>query len=171
MKEQRFDIYQHITDRIVAAIEAGAGEFRLPWHRSAGNILRPVNIASKKAYRGVTCWRYGPHPRRRASRPAHGGPIGSGERLARRSGRARRPLSSSSTRSLKSRASPMTATPRRPKQRASAQFPQRRPPARGFQGTASGGRFTACNGRKYGIRRTSPRHPADAALFYPLDLI
>ena len=52
-KEQRFDIHQHITDQIVAAIESGAGEFRLPWHRSAGNIMRPVNVASKKAYRGV----------------------------------------------------------------------------------------------------------------------
>jgi antirestriction protein ArdC len=53
MKTERFDIHQHITDRIIAAIERGAGEFRLPWHRSAGNIMRPVNIASKKAYRGV----------------------------------------------------------------------------------------------------------------------
>jgi antirestriction protein ArdC len=59
MKEQRFDIHQHITDKIIAAIENGAGEFRLPWHRSAGNIMRPVNVASKKAYRGVnilTLW-------------------------------------------------------------------------------------------------------------------
>src|SRR5271154_3022276 len=52
-KEQRFDIHQHITDQIVAAIERGAGEFRLPWRRAAGNIMRPVNIASKKTYRGV----------------------------------------------------------------------------------------------------------------------
>src|SRR5271155_2667131 len=52
-KEQRFDIHQHITDQIIAAIERGAGEFRLPWHRAAGNIMRPVNVASKKAYRGV----------------------------------------------------------------------------------------------------------------------
>ena len=55
----RFDIHQHITDQIIAAIERGAGEFRLPWHRAAGNIMRPVNIASKKAYRGVnilTLW-------------------------------------------------------------------------------------------------------------------
>ena len=62
MKEQRaerFDIHQHITNQIVAAIEAGAGEFRLPWHRAAGNIMRPVNVASKKAYQGVnilTLW-------------------------------------------------------------------------------------------------------------------
>jgi antirestriction protein ArdC len=59
MKSERFDIHQHITDQIIAAIESGAGEFRLPWHRSAGNIMRPVNIASKNAYRGVnilTLW-------------------------------------------------------------------------------------------------------------------
>jgi antirestriction protein ArdC len=59
MKSERFDIHQHITDQIIAAIEGGAGEFRLPWHRSAGNIMRPVNIASKNAYRGVnilTLW-------------------------------------------------------------------------------------------------------------------
>jgi len=53
MKEQRFDIHQHITNQIVAAIEAGAGEFRLPWHRAAGSVLRPVNVASKKPYQGV----------------------------------------------------------------------------------------------------------------------
>ncbi|MFA5952865.1 MAG: ArdC family protein [Hyphomicrobium sp.] len=36
-----------------------AGEFKLPWHRSAGSITRPTNIDSKKAYRGiniVTLW-------------------------------------------------------------------------------------------------------------------
>lgn len=59
MKTERFDIHQHITNQIIAAIENGAGEFRLPWHRSAGNIMRPINIASKNAYRGVnvlTLW-------------------------------------------------------------------------------------------------------------------
>ena len=45
----------------MSAIERGAGDFRLPWHRAAGNIMRPVNIASKKAYRGVNVvalWAY-----------------------------------------------------------------------------------------------------------------
>jgi antirestriction protein ArdC len=59
MRAERFDIHQHITNQIIAAIENGAGEFRLPWHRSAGNIMRPINIASKNAYRGVnvlTLW-------------------------------------------------------------------------------------------------------------------
>jgi antirestriction protein ArdC len=61
MTKERFDIHQHITDKIVSAIERGAGDFRLPWHRSAGNSMRPVNIASKKAYRGiniVALWAY-----------------------------------------------------------------------------------------------------------------
>jgi antirestriction protein ArdC len=59
MKSERIDIHQHITDQIIAAIENGAGEFKLPWYRSAGNIIHPVNIASKNAYRGVnilTLW-------------------------------------------------------------------------------------------------------------------
>ncbi|MCW2283794.1 antirestriction protein ArdC [Rhodoblastus acidophilus] len=53
MPGQRFDIHQHITNKLIAAIESGAGEFQLPWHRSTGNICRPVNVASKKAYCGV----------------------------------------------------------------------------------------------------------------------
>ena len=31
MRTERFDIHQHITGQIMAAIERGAGEFRLPW--------------------------------------------------------------------------------------------------------------------------------------------
>ena len=61
MSKERFDIHQHITDKIVSAIERGAGDFRLPWHRAAGSIMRPVNVASKKAYRGinvVALWAY-----------------------------------------------------------------------------------------------------------------
>lgn len=52
MSKERFDIHQHLTDRIVAAIEAGAGHWQMPWHRgSAGRA--PVNIASDNKYRGV----------------------------------------------------------------------------------------------------------------------
>ena len=50
---QRIDVHQHITDRIVAAIEQSAGEFKLPWHRLAGSIARPTNIESGKGYRGI----------------------------------------------------------------------------------------------------------------------
>lgn len=47
------DLYESVTDQIIAAIEKGAGEFQMPWHQSAGSISRPVNIASKKPYNGI----------------------------------------------------------------------------------------------------------------------
>ena len=59
MNASRFDIHQLITDQIVSAIEAGAGEFKLPWHRSGTDLLYPRNVASQIAYRGVnilTLW-------------------------------------------------------------------------------------------------------------------
>jgi antirestriction protein ArdC len=53
MGQNRFDIHEHITQSIITAIEAGPGEFRLPWHRASGNIVRPKNALTKNAYRGV----------------------------------------------------------------------------------------------------------------------
>lgn len=52
MSKERFDIHQHLTDRIVAEIEAGAGQWQMPWHRGSGG-RHPVNIASGNKYRGV----------------------------------------------------------------------------------------------------------------------
>jgi antirestriction protein ArdC len=52
MSKERFDIHQHLTDRIVAAIEAGAGQWQMPWHHGSGG-RSPVNIASGNQYRGV----------------------------------------------------------------------------------------------------------------------
>lgn len=52
MSKERFDIHQHLTDRIVAAIEAGAGKWQMPWHRGSGG-RHPVNIATGNKYRGV----------------------------------------------------------------------------------------------------------------------
>ncbi|MEZ5692252.1 MAG: zincin-like metallopeptidase domain-containing protein [Altererythrobacter sp.] len=49
----RFDVYEAITNQIITAIEGGAGEVQLPWHRKGSAIYRPLNIASGKAYRGV----------------------------------------------------------------------------------------------------------------------
>jgi len=42
-----------LTNEIVAAIEAGAGEWRMLWHHDGSSIARPVNILSKKDYRGI----------------------------------------------------------------------------------------------------------------------
>lgn len=46
------DIHQRITNQIVAAIAAGAGEFRMPWHRQRG-IGTPTNAITGRAYRGI----------------------------------------------------------------------------------------------------------------------
>ena len=46
------DVYTRITNQIIAAIEAGADAFQMPWH-SEGSVLRPVNAFNGKAYRGV----------------------------------------------------------------------------------------------------------------------
>ncbi|MEJ6789514.1 zincin-like metallopeptidase domain-containing protein [Brevundimonas sp. BR2-1] len=54
----RFDLYRTVTDKIVAAIEAGAGKFVMPWHVSAATG-RPTNAFTGHGYRGVnvvTLW-------------------------------------------------------------------------------------------------------------------
>jgi antirestriction protein ArdC len=51
--EDRKDVYARITDEIVAAIEAGPGRWTLPWHHDGSDVARPMNLASKKRYRGV----------------------------------------------------------------------------------------------------------------------
>jgi antirestriction protein ArdC len=50
MEKGKFDLHEQITGRIVAALEAGAGEFQMPWH---GSGRLPFNAVSKKNYRGV----------------------------------------------------------------------------------------------------------------------
>jgi len=45
------DLFAHVTDELVAAIEAGAGDWTKPWHRLAAGGL-PTN-ADGRAYRGV----------------------------------------------------------------------------------------------------------------------
>lgn len=58
-RQERVDIHALITDQIVAAIEAGAGAFKMPWHRSGGALQCPRNIATGNAYQGInilTLW-------------------------------------------------------------------------------------------------------------------
>jgi antirestriction protein ArdC len=47
------DVYTRVTVEIVAAIEAGAGTWRMPWHHSGAQVTRPENVASAKRYRGI----------------------------------------------------------------------------------------------------------------------
>lgn len=47
------DVYRSITEKIIAAMEAGAPECHMPWHRSQAGVSRPMNALTKKPYRGV----------------------------------------------------------------------------------------------------------------------
>ena len=49
----RADVYTRVTEAILAAIEAGTGNWRMPWHHSGADVTRPTNIASGKPYRGI----------------------------------------------------------------------------------------------------------------------
>ncbi len=46
------NVYQTVTEKIVAAIEDGAGPYKTPWHVPAGAGL-PANAATLAEYRGV----------------------------------------------------------------------------------------------------------------------
>ncbi len=46
-------IYETITNQIVAAIEEGAGLYRMPWHRRRYDITSPRNAATNRSYRGL----------------------------------------------------------------------------------------------------------------------
>lgn len=48
------DIYQVVTDKIIAAIEAGADKWKMPWHsRANADDPMPFNVVSRKHYRGT----------------------------------------------------------------------------------------------------------------------
>jgi antirestriction protein ArdC len=53
MTEHRTDVYTRITAQIVAAIEAGAGDWKMPWHHNGNAIARPVNVGSERRYHGI----------------------------------------------------------------------------------------------------------------------
>ena len=50
---ERADVYNRITTEIIAAIEAGTGDWRAPWFHDGSSIARPTNVSSGKRYRGI----------------------------------------------------------------------------------------------------------------------
>ena len=46
------DVHAEITARTVAAIEAGAGDFQMPWHRPGASFAIPKNALTDRPYRG-----------------------------------------------------------------------------------------------------------------------
>ncbi|WP_300973510.1 zincin-like metallopeptidase domain-containing protein [Sphingomonas sp. LHG3406-1] len=47
------DLFERITWQIADAIEAGAGDFRMPWARWGEALASPINAVSGKPYRGI----------------------------------------------------------------------------------------------------------------------
>src|SRR3982074_2786586 len=47
------DVYARVTDQIINSIEQGVGNWRMPWHTSGRYAFSPINVASKKPYRGI----------------------------------------------------------------------------------------------------------------------
>jgi antirestriction protein ArdC len=48
------DVYARVTDQIINAIEQGnVGNWRMPWHTSGRYAFSPINVVSKKPYRGI----------------------------------------------------------------------------------------------------------------------
>jgi antirestriction protein ArdC len=50
---EKLDVYRKVTDQIITAIEQGAGTWRMPWHTSGRFAFSPINVVSKKPYRGI----------------------------------------------------------------------------------------------------------------------
>src|SRR5215472_2905356 len=49
----KLDVYQRVTSSIITAIEAGIGEYRMPWIVRQDKGFSPVSVGSAKPYRGV----------------------------------------------------------------------------------------------------------------------
>jgi len=50
---EKRDVYASVTAQIITAIEQGAGTWRMPWHTSGRFAFSPINVVSKKPYRGI----------------------------------------------------------------------------------------------------------------------
>ena len=60
---QRRDHYQELTDKIIAALEAGTAPWRRPWDTTAGaGATAPVNAATGHRYRGINLFVLGMSP-------------------------------------------------------------------------------------------------------------
>lgn len=53
LSHERFDIYRTVTNSIIASIEAGAGEFVMPWHGSGASLAKPLNAHTRMEYHGI----------------------------------------------------------------------------------------------------------------------
>lgn len=49
----RRNLHAEVTDNLIRAIEAGPGEFTLPWRQASGPLHLPVNALTGKRYQGI----------------------------------------------------------------------------------------------------------------------
>lgn len=47
------DVYARVTAQIINAIEQGVGNWKMPWHTSGRFAFSPINVTSRKPYRGI----------------------------------------------------------------------------------------------------------------------
>jgi len=52
---EKRDVYARVTAQIITAIEQGVGNWRMSWHTSRRFAFSPINVTSKKPYRGMVC--------------------------------------------------------------------------------------------------------------------
>src|SRR5215472_7763424 len=50
---EKRDVYATVTAQIINAIENGVGSWRMAWHTSGRSAFSPINVASRKSYRGI----------------------------------------------------------------------------------------------------------------------
>jgi antirestriction protein ArdC len=50
---EKQDVYARVTSQIVAAIESGVSSWKMPWNTSGRDSFSPINVASRKPYRGI----------------------------------------------------------------------------------------------------------------------
>jgi antirestriction protein ArdC len=50
---EKRDVYERVTSQIINAIEQGVRNWRMPWHTSGKFAFSPINVTSKKPYRGI----------------------------------------------------------------------------------------------------------------------
>jgi antirestriction protein ArdC len=50
---EKRDVYERVTSQIMNAIEQGVSNWRMPWHTSGKFAFSPINVTSKKPYRGI----------------------------------------------------------------------------------------------------------------------
>jgi antirestriction protein ArdC len=51
--QEKRDVYERVTSQIINAIEQGVSNWRMRWHTSGNFAFWPINVISKKPYRGI----------------------------------------------------------------------------------------------------------------------